>query len=815
MIRHYTKVAFRSLWRNRMHTTINILGLGLGIVCCVLIALFVRNEWTFDTFHTKADRIYRVYAREDWGENQQFFNTITPFPMGPALKENFPEVESQVRFNFFGSQTKVKDKTFAEQVSVGGIDFFKVFDFEVADGNLTNVFDDNHAIVITERMAHKYFGDANPIGQAMALQIGEQLEDFVVKAVIKDIPTNSSIRFNLIISELNYTKLYNPRALNAWFNINPETYVLLSPGADPKQLEAKFPALFLSALGEEEFKNSHYQAGLQPLTSIHLDTSYPAGLAPVGNPSYVYILGAIAVLILVIACINFVTLSVGKSMKRAKEVGIRKVVGAARRQLVGQFIGEAVLVTVISMTIGLVASRLLLPLFNELAGKELEFTLDQFLVFVTISLLVVIGLLAGSYPALVLSGFRPIVILKGMSKSGSRQTLRKVLVGVQLTLSIFLIASTLIMRNQLQFLQNKDLGYNKEQLAVIPLYVKPAGRFVDQIKTGFAVAEQFKSELARLPGIVSVAAASHDFGNGNWTNIGYTDDTKVYRTFFVNTVDDEYIKTLNMEMVQGRNFSDSIPSDKRRGVIINESMAKELGWTDAIGKKLPGKGFQDHEIIGVVKDFHYASLYARVGSLVLVEDLELIRSGSENINVDNSPIPKLIVRLAPGSMAQTVESIHEVWDRISIGGEFALNFADEALARQYRSDQNLGRVISVAALLAILIGSLGLYGLASLAMQNRIKEIGIRKVMGATQGSLLYLLTREYVVLIIVCLVISIPVTLYWMQSWLAVFQYKVSIGWLSFGIAGFISLFIAAFAIGFQTLKAAATDPAKTLKYE
>ncbi len=815
MISHYTKVAIRTLWRSKAHTLINIMGLSLGILCCILISLFVRNEWTFDTFHSKAKNIYRVYARENWGENQEFFNTVTPFPMGPALKDNFPEVVSQVRIHSMGTQSRIADKVYAEQVTVGGKEFFKVFDFKLVQGDLSRALDDQQTIVITEKAALKYFGSASPIEQVIALQLGDRWEDFVVKAVVEDIPSNSSIHFDLLISDANYPRLFSPRMLNAWFSINPETYVLLSDGVNPRELEKKFPALFKSLLGEEDYNNSHYVAGLQPLTSIHLDTSFPVGLAPVGNPAYVYILAAIALLILVIACINFVTLSVGRSLKRAREVGIRKVVGAARSQLIGQFIGEAMVVTIISLVIGVVAARLALPLFNSLAGKELVFNTDQFLVLITLSLMLVIGLMAGSYPALVLSAFRPMVILKGASPSGSKQTLRKVLVGVQLTLSIFLIASTMIMRDQLQFLQSKDLGFNKEQLAVIPLNVKAAGRPMARIVAGFELAEQFKSELVRIPGIASVCTSSHDFGNGAWTNVGFTDEKSVYQNFTMNVVDDEYIKTLKMTMVQGRNFSDSIPSDKRRAVIVNESMAKLFGWTDAVGKKIPGKGFPDHEVIGVVKDFNFSSLYTSVGPLALVEDSSLILGGAENVNVDNSPVPKLIVRLEPGNMAVTIGEIQKVWDKITNGEEFTFTFADEALARQYRNDQNLGRVISVAALLAILIGSLGLYGLASLAMQNRIKEIGIRKVMGATQGSLLYLLSREYILLIVICLGVSIPLTVYWMQNWLSIFQYRVPLGWTPFALAGLISLLIAAFAIGYQTIKAAATEPAKTLKYE
>jgi putative ABC transport system permease protein len=527
-------------------------------------------------------------------------------------------------------------------------------------------------------------------------------------------------------------------------------------------------------------------------------------MAPVSDPRYSYILAGIALLILFVACINFVTISIGRSLKRAKEVGIRKVVGAERNQLIFQFIGEALIVTLISMLIGLTLSVLNLPYLNG------------FMAGVLLALIAIIGLIAGSYPAFVLSGFKPISILKGNVRSGNAKLgLRKVLVGVQLVLSIFLISSTLVMKSQLDFLQNKNLGFNREQLAVIQMNVPRGVRLGERVALGFEQAEQFKTALAKNPEIIAVCASSHDFGNGAWTNIGYTDDNGTYRTFNLNIVDDEYIPALKMELVQGRNFSDNNPSDKRRSVIVNEAFAKEYGWTDAVGKRIPGKGFNDHEVIGVVKDFNYTSLYTKVQPLLLVEDATIALSGSENINFDNSPLPKLMLRIRPGNISTTMDQVKETWNQLTGGAEFSFTFVDQAIASQYRNDQNLGRIVSVATMLAILIGSLGLYGLASLSMQNRLKEVSIRKVLGATERSLLVLLSKEYVYLVAICLALSVPVTVYLMKGWLSSFEYRVDIGPGVFLIAGGISLAIAFFTISYQTLRTAWTQPAKTLKYE
>lgn len=817
MFQNYLKIAFRSLWRSKVHSVINVLGLSLGIACCVLIALFVKDEWTYDTFHSKASRIYRVWAREDWGENQQFFNTVTPFPMGPALKDNFQEVEHQVRIHKMGTQVKVGENQFSETLTFGGQDLFKVFDFEVVAGSRDNALSTRSAIVINAYTAEKYFGNSNPIDKVIAVQIGEKFEDFAVKAVVANVPTNSSIKFYLLISDLNYPRLYNERTLNSeWFNVTPETYVLLREGIDPKKFESKFPSLFKTLLGEEDYVRSKYTLGFQPLTSIHLDTSFPVGLAEVNDPKYAYILAAIALLILFVACINFVTLSVGRSMKRAKEVGIRKVVGAERKQLMFQFIGEALIVTMISLSIGIFISFLGLPLFNDLSGKRLELQPNGFGFFLAGSLVVIIGLIAGSYPAFVLSNFRPIAILKGKMQTGSsKQGLRKVLVGIQLVLSIFLISSTLVMRQQLEFLQHKNLGFNREQLAVVQLNVPRGGRLAERVRTGFEKAEQFKIELSRIPEVISVCASSHDFGNGGWTNIGYTDDHGTYRTFNLNIIDDDYLPALKMEFAVGRNFSQENTSDARRSVIINEAFAKEYGWADPIGKKIPGKNFADHEIIGVVKDFNYESLYTKVTPLVMVMDAMIPFSGSENINIGNTPVPKLMIRFRPGNLSASVEQVKNSWDKLTDGEEFVFAFVDQALAEQYRNDLNLGKIVSIATLLAMIIGSLGLFALASLAMQNRTKEISIRKVMGATEQSLLMLLSRDYVYLIGISLLLSVPFTWYLMNNWLQSFEYRVAVSWEVFVLAGSLSLMIALLTISYQTFKTAWTKPAETLKYE
>lgn len=817
MLKNYLKIALRSLGRSKIHSLINIVGLSLGIACCILIVLFVKDEWTFDRFHTKADRIYRGYVKENYGENQEFFNTVTPFPLGPTLKDNLPEIEQQVRINPFGTQVKVGENQFSESVTIVGEHFFDVFDFRILKGKQTNVLSGINNVILTEQIAEKYFGKDDPINQVITIQISEKPEEFFVKAVVENPPVNSSLQFTILISDLNYPKMFSERVLtSSWFNVNPETYVLLKPGVKVADVVAKFPSILKTALGEEDYINSNYTVGLQSLTSIHLDTSFPTGIAPVSNPRYAYILSAVALLILFVACINFVTLSVGRSIKRAKEVGIRKVAGALRGQLIVQFISEAVLITLVSLALGFILALMSLPVFNTLAAKQLSLGLDVFTLSVATVLVVIIGLIAGSYPAFVLSNFRPVTIFKGNVQGiGSRQGLRKALVGIQLVLTVFLISSTLIMRNQLNYLQNKNLGFNREQLAVIQLNVPREGRLTERVQRGFEIVQQFKGELSRIPGLAGICGTSHDFANGNWTGVGYTDLDGAYRNFNLNVVEPEYFTVLQMEFAAGRNFDSNSTADVRRGVIVNEAFVKELKWDDAIGKKIPGRNFGDHEVIGVVKDFNYASLYTRVEPLVLVMDPSIILQGVENISISNSPIPKLLIRLKSGNMAQTIDQVKDVWNKLTDSQEFVFTFVDQAIAAQYASDQNLGKIIHIATFLAIIIGSLGLYGLASLAMQSRTKEIGIRKVLGATEHSLLILLSKDYILLVVASMMFSIPITWLVMRDWLAGFEYRVAMGVDVFLLSGCIALGIALITISYQAFRTAWTQPAETLKYE
>ena len=813
MIKHQIVIAIRALWNHKIHSLINVAGLAMAVAVTTLAALFVHDEWTFDQFHSKADRIFRVWVKEDWGENRKYFNVATPFAMGPALTENFAEVERQVRIHKMGTQVKAGDRQFTETLTIAGRDFFDVFDFEVISGT-RNALQTADGIVLTAFVAQKYFGNADPIGRPLSVELGEGFAEFTVKAVVKNLPANSSVRFYLLISDLNYPKLMSQQAMTpGWFNVTPETYVLLRPGVVAPDLQQRFPKVFRTLIGEEDFERSHYEVGLQPLTDIHLNTSFPAELAKVSDPRYSYILGGVALLVLAVACINFVTMSIGRTITRSREVGVRKAAGASRGQIMRQFTGEALVVTTVSVISGLIVARLCLPLFNDLADKRLTLQVNLLTFVSSCVLLLTIGILAGSYPALVLSRLKPADVLKGKLTGTARQRLRQTLVTIQLALSIFLVGTSLIMTRQLDLLQHKDLGFDKSHLVVMQLNVPRSGGLANRVQLGFEKAKILKAELQRLRSVQGVCAASHDFANGTWAEIGFTDDLGVYRAFNLNTVDEQYIPLLKMEFSRGRNFLAGNEADARRGMIINEACAAALGMKHPIGMRLPGKAFGDHEIIGVVKDFNFQSLHSGVTPLVMVMDPRIVTAGAENVSIGNTPVPKVFVRIDGDDIQTSLADIQSVWAKFSPDEEFKYSFVDIALENQYQSDYNLNRIMKITTGLAVFIVSLGLYALVSLAMQARMREVSIRKVMGASIQSLLVLLSRNYFLLVVIASAVSVPFTLYMANTWLETFAYRVDVGWDVFIQAMLIGLTLCAAAIGARVLHATRVSPAKTLK--
>ena len=730
------------------------------------------------------------------------------------MKSEIPEIEEVSQISILNWKAVQGSKSYIEPIHMVGPSFFEIFDFKIVRGNSESALADTKNMVITEGIATKYFGNTDVIGRTINFELDGETKIFEVSAVVENPPTNSSITFDILISDANKDALFENFAMENWFNISAETYVLLMPGTKVDNLSDKFRAIadkYVDMPKEE----GEYSLGLQPLTDIHLNPEFPVGIAPVSNPKYSLILGTIALLILLIACINFIMLSISRSVGRAKEVGVRKSIGASKFQIIQQFLSEAILMAIVGLLVGLLIARLFLPYFNNLSNKELEMTFSLFLLTISIGMVIVIGILAGFYPAFVVANFKAATILKsGNSGTTGNGTLRKFLIGIQFALSIGLIASTLIMQGQLNYLRDKDLGFDKEQLVSVALPV-PEGRITATIQKGMELAETYKSKLSSYPEIKEVSASSHAFSTEGWTKIGYADTNGKYREFNLNIVSPNYIETMGMEMVKGRSFQNGNESDRLRGLIINETFAKEFGIVDLTGAIIPASSFGEHEIIGVVKDFNYSSLHGNIEPVILTMNPDLFFTQGVDINIYSDPTPKLFVSLSGNNITEGIKILEKTWDEI-IGDEtFSFQFVDEQIDTMYRQERNLGKIVGIAAVLTILIGSLGLFALVSLNIKARMKELSIRKFLGASKGTCLYIISKEYLILVGLSLLTAIPVTWYFMSDWLSSFAYHIEVGISFFILAGLVSLLVATFSISYHSYKAIRTQPIEHLRQE
>ncbi|MDB5229875.1 MAG: hypothetical protein JWN76_680 [Chitinophagaceae bacterium] len=805
MLRNYLKVAMRYLVRHKGYTIINILGLAVGITCCILIMLFVKSEWSYDKFHSKSDRLYRAWVKEKY-QKEDFIDITTPVVMAPTLQSNFPEIESTCRVAAFNSIFKSGVTSFNENLRMVDSTFFRVFDFELIKGDRKNPFPTSNSIILTEKLAKKYFGNSDPVGKSIELQMSLDTVVFSVSGIAKEAPVESSIRYTALIPFSNAKSYFSKNAMRSWFNINPETYVLLGKGVNPKQLEAKFPSMLKQQLGAD-YKPGNYIINLQPMTTIHLDASLPdQGIENISNPKYSYILLTIGFLILFIACINFITLSLGRSTSRAMEVGVRKVLGAERRQIIRQFWGEAILLTLVSVVIGIIFAAVFVKPFNTLINRELVLRPDLFFIGFCLLLIVIIGMIAGIYPALILSSFKPVEVLKGKLKlSNNSSIFRKSLITGQFVVSIAMIVCTLVIGQQMNYLQNKDLGYGKEQVVVVSTH-KPVSK-------GMPLAELFRNELQKIPQVASASVALYSMAQTPWIDLGYTDDKKIYRTFQFNAVDPQFIPTMKIQMVQGRNFSADNASDATTAMVVNESLVKQYGWKDAIGKKLPGKFEQ--QIIGVMKDFNYESLHTKIQPLVLVIKPDSVYRRIENINVAAPRQPRISVRMKAGSITANIAMLKQAWKKVAGEQEFDYTFLDENIAAQYEQEKRTSTIVKLASGLSIFIACMGLFGLATLAVVRRTKEIGIRKVLGASTQSIVSLISKEFITLVVLAAIIAFPLAWMFLNKWLGDFAYRIDINWWVFILAAFIAIVITLLTVGFQAIKAALSNPVKSLRTE
>lgn len=801
MFANYFKIAIRNLGKNRIYAFINIFSLALGIAGCLLIMLFVRDEISFDTFHPDADRIYRLAVEENYGEGQQFMNTTSPIALGQLLQDNFPEIESFTRVAAISNIVQRGDQKFSERIHLVDPSFFTMFHFPVLRGEAN---EDLRSVIITQAMAEKYFENEDPIGQRIGIQLAQAPEDFIVSGIAQNVPINTSIRFDFLIPFGNSKSVWSERAHRSFTSVAPETYIQLPKQYDAANLAGKTPAIFKQMWGER-YQEGMYIVHYQPMLDIHLNTDYPAGIEAISDPAYSYILSAIAILVLLIACINFVTLSLGRSIERAREVGMRKVIGAGRSQIIRQFWGEAILLSFLALLIGLVIAELFLPVFNDLAGKSLSLTYDAPVILYLAALMLTIGLLAGSYPAIVLSKFQPVEVLKGHLRIGSAGFLRQGLTVFQFALSIFLIAITIGMARQLTFLQEKNLGFDREQVVMLPTGLSS--------QEGIALFERLRNELNTHPSIAGITASAFAFGEG-WANIGFEGEDGIYRNFNMNAVRPGYLDAMGMSLAAGRGFSDDISSDESGAIIINEAFAAEFGMQDPIGKQIPNSNYP-HEVIGMVKDFNFRSLHSEVTPLALVINPRPIFQHSNDVSFATSPSPKVAIKIKAGEIAGGLDIIKSAWQEAAPNLEFNYAFLDESLDRQYRQEAHLGAIVKHATGFAILIASMGLFGLAALVVIRRRKEIGVRKVLGATTPGIAVNVTKDFIQLVLIAIAVASPAAYWAIDQWLQEFAFRIDIGMDIFLLAGIIAIVIALLTVSFHAVKAAFTNPVDSLRHE
>ena len=811
----YLKIAIRNVVRQKLYSTINILGLAVGVAACITILLYVQDELSYDRYHEKADRIYRVALRAAIGGND-FNMVLTAAPVAAALLEEFPEVESATRIDYIGGFPVIRyeDKVFSEELyTAADSTIFDVFDIPFILGDPKTALAEPNSLVLTESTAKRYFGDENPMGKMIT---SNKVNERMVTGVIEDFPHNSHFHYDFLLSFVTYGISRSPN----WLNNSLYTYIVLKEGASAEELEAKFPDMVQKYVGPQVEQmlgvswdqlvadGSNYEIYLQPLTDIHLYSHLDREIEVNGNITYIYIFSIIAIFILIIACINFMNLATARSANRAREVGVRKALGSNRGQLIRQFLVESLALTFVAVTLAVILVQLILPWFNNVVGLRLTFNYAN-LPWIIVGTIMV-GFLAGSYPAFFLSSFNPAIVLRGTMKvNGKGSRLRSGLVVFQFTISIILFTGTFMVKNQLDYMQDKDPGYNPENLLV----VEKTDDIGQQI-------EAFKQELAEYTNILEVSnstcipgkppSSESVFGMNTPTG----DQLQILAIYFT---DFNFQKTFGIKMAEGRFPSEEYSTDSN-SVVVNQAAIEAFGIDDPIGKELityfggPGNSSPRLPIIGVMEDFHFKSLHSPIRPMVIVPFGARIYAGGE-------PGPTFgrytTLRIRPDDITATLSSVENTWMGFAPDQAFEYVFFEDAFNALYENEFRTRTISTLFAVLAIFVVCLGLLGLASFTAEQRTKEIGIRKVLGATVTGIFTLLSRDVLKLVVISALLSLPISWYALHNWLENFAYRVSFSLLTFIIASLVAVAIALLTITWQVLKAATTNPVTALRYE
>lgn len=817
MLKNYLKIALRNIFKNKIFSSINIFGLAIGLGTCIVILLYVSHELLYDKHHKNSDRIYRVTSHIDFAGNYLEM-AATSAPMGPTLLQDFPEVEAMVRLRPRGEYTVQRgDEYFSEEGFVfADPSLFEVFTIPFLHGDQAEALTRPNTVAISEEIALKYFGTTDAVGETITLL---NTFDFEVTGVYETMPETSHFKFNFLLSMPTIDEAEN----GMWLSNNFRTYILLHESTDPEAFEENFETIkktyiepqlqqYMGITMEEfEAAGNRVEYRLQPLTDIHLYSDLTGEFRANGNIMYVYIFSGLAVFILLLACINFMNLSTARSSLRAKEVGVRKTLGSARGQLTGQFLFESLMLSFIALIFGLFLVELTLPYFSNIAGRTLstDYISDSFITSLILGIVILTGLLAGTYPALLLSSYRPVKVLKGsFLEQKGHGFFRKGLVVFQFSMSIVIIVGLLTINNQLQFIQNKNVGFEKDQIIVVEdVYnIGNSSYAVDDFKE--AMMDHTIFESATISSFFPVEGYGLDdrtyWPKGATPNQDNTVNMQRWR------VDADYIETLGMEIIEGRDFSDERETD-RNTVILNEAAADRFGFEKPIGEIITiyesnpdGSVNQDvlleYEIIGVVKNFHYKSLRDNITPLGLFYE---------------PSYGNVAFKITGENASEAINLLNAEWTSRAAGQPFNYSFLDQRFDQMYRAENRVQNLMSAFSILAILIACLGLFGLSAFSAEKRSKEIGIRKILGANVSSILTLISKEFLLLILVSLAISIPIAYFVMEQWLQQFTYRIDVGWSVFVSAGLLTLVIALLTVSWQSVKAALTNPVKSLRSE
>jgi ABC-type antimicrobial peptide transport system permease subunit len=788
MLWNYIKISFRKFLRQKFYSLLNIFGLATGMATVILILLYVLDESSYDRFHRFQKDIYRVVENQYYSGQPVFPVAVTPGPLAEALKADYPEVELSTRVHFGGNTMQFKDDRFDEQGIYVDKDFLHMFDFPFVSGDTATALREINSVLITEKLAAKLFGKDTALGKTLTVKPTERCceREVVVTGILKDIPENSHLKFAFVMPFEQRLAEF-PFMRDNWGSNTLYTYVKLTASSSSDHLDKQIQK-YLRKKNEGSVTDLY----LQPITDIHLGkVSFVADLGGKGNKQYVMIFSIVAVFILIIACINFMNLSTARAIKRAKEVGLRKTIGAYRHQLIFQFLGESVLVALVSMCIALLLVDLLLSPFNTLTQKNLALDYTSFskgsILPIALGATIVTGLLAGAYPAVFLSSFQPAHVLKGTASGKSAGgTFRKVLVVVQFSISIVMISGTMIIYSQMEYIRNKNLGWERENMLII----RNANNY-----------HVLKDKLLNYPEIKGVAATNQHptYVMNSTSGIGWKgksqDDVIL---FHVQGVDFDYTETMKIELLKGRSFQPSSPGDTL-STLINEEAAKTLKFEDPIGEQLEADG-QKFTIIGVVKDFHFKSIHDKIEPLVLY--------------IEREDFSNMLVRIE-GNPEKVISSIEKEWQVVNPDQAISYTFMNEDFDNLYRSESQTGTIFQYFSVLAILISCLGLFGLASFTVEQKSKEYGIRKVFGASVSRLFFIASRDFLILVIIAFFISVPLAWFWMKQWLNEFAYHIELSFMVFLISGILAMLIALITVSYQAGKVGLINPARTLRSE